>query len=403
MAIQQDPTTGTRDGIGGQIGGLLRNNVRQYGILVAFVAILVIFQVLTDGILLTPQNITALIQQNAYVIIIGVGMLIVIVSGHIDLSVGAIVAFIGAIAAKLVIDSGVPVLLAIVLCLALGAVIGAWQGFWIAYMGIPSFIVTLAGMLVFRGLAQFVLNGRSEGPFPTSFSNISNGFLPDVGPDTGYNNLTILLGLVVSVVAVVQAIRDRATERRYGLAGTPLVLFLAKIALILVVVNVFTFRIGVYRGVPYVFLILVALFAVYAFVMRATVVGRHVYAIGGNEAAARLSGVKNHRVTFLVFVNIGILAALAGIVTTARLNSATPSAGVNFELEAIAASFVGGASASGGVGTVFGAIIGALVLGVLNNGMSLIGVDNNIQLVIKGLVLLAAVAFDVINKRRTGN
>lgn len=403
MAIQEPLQAAPDEGLGSILRNLLRNNVRQYGIIVAFVLILVIFQVITGGILLTPQNMTRLIQQNSYVIIIGVGMVIVIVAGHIDLSVGSIVAFVGAISAKLMVSQGVSVPLAVLLCLVLGAVIGAWQGFWIAYVGIPSFIVTLAGMLVFRGAAQAVLNGESLGPFPDSFSQISTGFLPDVGPDTGLNNLTVVLGIVISLVAVVQAVRDRRTASRYGLKATPLVLFVAKIVAIVVVVNLFTTRIAHYRGVPYVFLILLALFVIYSFAMRSTIIGRHVYAIGGNEAAARLSGVKNQRVTFLVFVNIGVLASLAGLVTAARLNSATPGAGQNFELEAIAASFVGGASASGGVGTIFGAIVGALVLGVLNNGMSIQGVDNNIQLIIKGLVLLAAVAFDVVNKRRTGN
>jgi putative multiple sugar transport system permease protein len=380
----------------------LRANVRQYGMLVALALILLLFWVWTEGVILRPLNVTNLIAQNSYILILAIGMLIVIVAGHIDLSVGSIAAFIGAFAAVLMVNHDVPWPLAFAICLVLGAVIGAWQGFWIAYIGIPSFIVTLAGMLVFRGLTQITLDGQSIAPFPTGFQRISNGFLPEVGPETNFHNLTLLLGAIVCVAAIWLELKQRREARRYGFAVVPVPWFVAKCAAICGVVVWASTTLASYKGVPISLLILLGLFALYAFVMRSTVIGRHVYAIGGNEPAARLSGIRSQRVSFLVFVNIGVLAALAGMVFAARLNAATPGAGFNFELEAIAAAFIGGASMSGGVGTVLGAIIGGLVLGVLNNGMSLVGLGVDYQQVIKGLVLLAAVGFDIYNKKKVG-
>lgn len=381
----------------------MRANVRQYGMVVALLMIVVLFQIWTDGILLRPLNVTNMVQQNSYILLLAIGMVIVIISGHIDLSVGSIAAFVGATSAWMMVNHQVPWLLAVVLALVLGAVIGAWQGFWIAYVGIPSFIVTLAGMLLFRGATQIVLQGQSIAPFPRNFQRISNGFLPEWGPETNYHNLTLLFGAVAAVVAVWQEVRDRRVQERYGFAMIPRTWFIAKCVGIVAFITVFTLLLASYKGIPVVLIILLVLFVAYSFVMRNTTIGRHAYAIGGNEAAARLSGVKSQRVTFLVFVNMGVLASLAGLVYAARLNAGTPNAGINFELEAIAASFIGGASASGGVGTVFGAVIGGLVLGVLNNGMSLVGIGTDYQQVIKGLVLLAAVGFDIYNKKKGGS
>ncbi|MCW2776617.1 MAG: sugar transporter permease [Frankiales bacterium] len=381
---------------------LFRSNIRQYGMLVALGVIVVLFQVLSHGILLKPLNVTNLIQQNSYILILAIGMVIVIINGHIDLSVGSLAGFVGAAGAVLMVDHSVPWPLAVVLSLLIGAAAGAFQGFWIAYIGIPSFIVTLAGMLLFRGGTQILLKSQSKAPFPTGFQKISSGFLPEVGPSTNYHNITLLLGLLAAGSALFFEVRRRRMERRYGFPSLPTAFFAAKCALIVLVTAVFTLLLASYRGAPVVLLILGVLLLVYGFVMRTTVIGRHVYAIGGNKAAAQLSGVKNNRVTFLVFVNMGLLSALAGLVFAARLNAGTPNAGINFELEAIAAAFIGGASASGGVGTVFGAIIGGVVLGVLNNGMSLVGIGTDYQQVIKGLVLLAAVGFDVYNKKKNG-
>ncbi|MEU0494072.1 multiple monosaccharide ABC transporter permease [Mycobacterium sp. NPDC006124] len=389
---------------GERLRAVLQGNFRQYGMVAALAVIVILFQVWTSGILLKPLNVTNIVQQNGYILILAIGMVIVIISGHIDLSVGSIAGFVGAMSAVLMIRNDMPWPLAVGLCLLLGALIGAWQGFWIAYVGIPSFIVTLAGMLVFRGATQYLLEGQSIAPFPRSFSQVSSGFLPEIGGGGGlYHWPTVILGVFVMAAAVWQQVRQRRTQSRYGFDVSPLGWFVFKCAAIVAALAAFTLLLASYRGVPVVGIILAVAFVIYAFVMRSTVFGRQVYAVGGNEAAARLSGVKNKRVTFLVFVNMGLLSALAGLLFAARLNSATPQAGIGMELEAIAAAFIGGASASGGVGTVLGAIIGGFVLGVLNNGMSLIGIGSDVQQVIKGLVLLAAVGFDIYNKKKGGS
>ncbi|AQA03332.1 sugar ABC transporter permease [Mycobacterium sp. MS1601] len=378
----------------------IRGNFRQYGMVVALVLIVILFQFTTDGILLKPLNVTNIVQQNGYILILAIGMVMVIISGHIDLSVGSIAGFVGATSAVLMINHSMPWPVAVVACLLLGALIGAWQGFWIAYVGIPSFIVTLAGMLVFRGATQYLLEGQSIAPFPRSFGAVSSGFLPEIGGSSLYHWPTIILGALVTVAAVWQQVRQRRAQSHYGFDVLPTGWFIAKCAAITAALAAFTLLLASYRGVPVVGIVLAVAFVIYAFVMRSTVFGRQVYAVGGNVAAARLSGVKTKRVTFLVFVNMGLLSALAGLLFAARLNSATPQAGIGMELEAIAAAFIGGASANGGVGTVFGAVIGGFVLGVLNNGMSLIGIGSDVQQLIKGLVLLAAVGFDVYNKKK---
>jgi len=379
----------------------LRGNVRQYGMIIALAAIVILFQITTEGILLKPLNVSNLVVQNAQILILAIGMVLVIVARHIDLSVGSVAAFVGAVGAILMTKHDVPWLLAVILCLALGALIGAWHGFWVAYVGIPAFIVTLASMLLFRGLTLVVLEGATVGGLPEGFKDIGNGFLPEVGPDTGLHNLTIALGVLLVAVLVVLDLRKRAASQRYNFDVLPLPLFLIKQGVIGAVIIEFSYLLAVARGLPIVGLILFVLIAVYTFIMNRTIFGRHVYAIGGNVDAATMSGVNTKRVDFLVMMNMGMLAGLAGLVTTARLTAANPKAGVNFELDAIAASFIGGAAVTGGVGTVIGAIIGGLVMGVLNNGMSLQGVSIDWQQAIKGLVLLVAVAFDVWNKKRT--
>ena len=391
------------DSAGSRLKTLLQGNFRQYGMVAALVVIVILFQVWTSGILLKPLNVTNIVQQNGYILILAIGMVIVIINGHIDLSVGSIAGFIGAMSAVLMIQNHMPWPVAVVVCLLMGAAIGAWQGFWIAYVGIPSFIVTLAGMLVFRGATQYLLHGQSIAPFPRSFQQVSSGFLPELGGNALYHWPTVILGVLVMIAAVWQQVRQRRTQSRYGFEVSRPGWFGFKCTAIVAALAAFTLLLASYRGVPVVGIILAVMFVVYAFVMRSTVFGRQVYAVGGNAAAARLSGVKTKRVTFLVFVNMGVLSALAGLLFAARLNSATPQAGIGMELEAIAAAFIGGASASGGVGTVFGAIIGGFVLGVLNNGMSLVGIGSDVQQVIKGLVLLAAVGFDVYNKKKGGS
>lgn len=381
----------------------VRSNMRQYGMLVALAFIVILFQIWTDGTLLLPNNVSNLIQQNGYILILAIGMMIVIIAGHIDLSVGSLVAFVGAMSAVMMVKHDMPWVLALVLSLLIGAVAGAWQGFFIAYVGIPSFIVTLAGMLLFRGLTQIVLEGQSLSPFPEGFQNIAKGFIPEMGPYTQYHNPTLVLGLVTVAFLLFREWRSRKQQLAYDLDVMPTGLWAAKLVAITAAVVAFTLTLASFHGVPVVLLIMCGLLIALGYVMRNAVVGRHVYALGGNKAAAKLSGVKDKRVTFLIFVNMGVLAALAGCVYAARLNAGTPQAGLNFELEAIAASFIGGASMSGGVGTVMGAVIGGLVLGVLNNGMSLVNIGTDYQQVIKGLVLLAAVGFDVWNKRKVGH
>jgi len=378
------------------------SHVRQSGMVVALVAIVALFQIWTSGILLKPLNVTNIIQQNGYILVLAIGMVIVIINGHIDLSVGSIAGFIGAMSAVLMVRHDMPWPVAVALCVGMGAIIGAWQGFWIAYVGIPSFIVTLGGMLVFRGATQYLLEGQSIAPMPHGLEQVSSGFLPEIGVNAVYHWPTVILGVVMMVASVAVQIRRRRSQIRYGQEVSAMALFVAKCAGIVVALAVVTLLLASYRGVPIVGIILVVLTLVYAFVMRNTVLGRQIYAVGGNKAAAALSGIRNERTTLLVFVNMGMLAAVAGLLFAARLNSATPQAGINFELEAIAAAFIGGASSSGGVGTVFGAIVGGLVLGVLNNGMSILGIGSDVQQMIKGLVLLAAVGFDVYNKRKGG-
>ncbi|MFB7998047.1 multiple monosaccharide ABC transporter permease [Streptomyces sp. NPDC056002] len=397
------PKAGDDGGLGRLIIDGMRRNMRQYGMLFALGLIVILFEVWTGGDLLLPRNVSNLVLQNSYILILAIGMMIVIIAGHIDLSVGSITAFTGALAAVLMVTHHWSWPVAALVVLAVGALAGAMQGFFIAYLGIPSFIVTLAGMLLFRGLTEIFLKGQTLGPFPDGLQKVANGFLPEVGPDTNYHNLTLLLGLGLIALVVWQEVRDRKRQQEYALDVLPAKLFALKLTALVAAVLVFTLLLASYKGAPVVLIVLAVLLVAFGYVMRNAVIGRHVYAIGGNLPAAKLSGVRDKKVTFAVFLNMGMLAALAGLVFAARFNAASPKAGVNFELEAIAASFIGGASMSGGVGTVLGAIIGGTVLGVLNNGMNLVGVGTDWQQVIKGLVLLAAVGFDVWNKRKVGS
>ena len=381
--------------------GFLKNNLRNYGMLLSLLAIMLFFQVMTDGTLLQPLNLTNLVLQNSYIVIMALGMLLVIVTGHIDLSVGSVAGFVGAVAAVLMVRYEVAYPLAFILCLVVGAMIGAAQGYWVAYFKIPSFIVTLAGMLVFKGLALAILQGQSVGPFPPTFQKLSSGFIPEMFPGAGSPYPTsLLIGALLAVALVYAGAKNRARQASHGIGVEPYAFFVAKSAVLFAAVTYFAYLIASHRGLPNVLVIMTVLIALYAFVTTRTVVGRQIYAIGGNARAASLSGIKTERLTFLTFVNMGVLAALAGLVFAARLNTATPKAGAGFELDVIAACFIGGASAYGGVGKVGGAVIGAMIMGVMNNGMSILGIGIDYQQVIKGLVLLGAVCLDVYNQRR---
>jgi putative multiple sugar transport system permease protein len=380
---------------------MLKNNINQYSMIIALVGIMIFFQFASGGILLKPLNITNLILQNSYILVLAIGMLLVIVAFQIDLSVGSVAAVVGAVAAIMIINNHVSVAVGIILVLLIGAAVGAWQGFWIAYVRIPAFITTLAGMMIFRGLTEVILDGTSIAPFPTSFQKMSTGFIPDFFNGKGIHITTIVIGLIFTVLYVLSEIRKRKAQKKYNFEVLPQGLIIAKIALIVIVINAFFYVLAAYKGIPNVLVLLGALVAFYTFLTTKTTIGRHIYALGGNEKAARLSGVKTKWIIFLVFVNMGVLSALSGLVFAARLNSATPNAGTGFELDAIAACFIGGASTAGGIGTIMGAMIGGLVMGVMNNGMSLIGVGIDWQQAIKGFVLLLAVAFDVYSKSKS--
>ncbi|MCQ1947546.1 sugar ABC transporter permease [Arthrobacter sp. zg-Y1116] len=373
-----------------------RIDLRQYGILAALVVIILLFQVLTGGRLLYPGNVSNLIQQNAYVLILAIGMVMVIIAGHIDLSVGSVVAAVGAIAALAMNDWGMPWWAAVVLSLVAGALIGAWQGFWVAFVGIPAFIVTLAGMLVFRGVALVLLTGGTVSGLPRPFNAIGSGALPSTGtPDL----LTLGIGALASIALVVQQLKGRADLRRLDLPRERTGSFVFKNAVAVFAIMYLCYLLAYSRGLPIILIILAGLVLAYSFLLGRTVFGRHIYAMGGNLNAAMMSGVKTQWVNFLVFVNMGFLAGLAAVVSTARAGGAVASAGGGFELDAIAAVFIGGASVQGGVGTVVGAVIGGLVMGVLNQGLSILSVDAAWQQIIKGLVLLAAVVFGLSRKR----
>ncbi len=379
------------------------SNARQFGMIFTLVAIILFFQVRTDGLTLTSGNLIALISQYAYISVLSVGMLMVIVAGHIDLSVGSVAAFTGIVVAKAITEHDVPWPLGILLGLVVGALIGAWQGFWVAYVGVPAFIVTLAGMLLFRGANQYVGNADTV-PVPEGFRKIGAGFLPEWGPDTGYNNSTLLLGLIVCLAIIGREMRARQVRRQMeGTEPIPLWISFVRIAVILAVVVFFTLQFGggrVGTSFPISGIILGVLALVYSFYTRNTPGGRYIYAVGGNSRAAELSGVKLRRVNFFVMMNMSVLAALAGMIFVARAAASGPGDGRGWELDAIAAVFIGGAAVSGGLGTVSGSIVGGLVMAVLSNGLQLIGTGSDMVQIIKGLFLLAAVALDVYNKNQ---
>ena len=380
-------------------------DLKQYGMLMALVAIIVLFTIMTDGKLIKPMNISNLIFQNSYVIILAIGMLLCILTGgNIDLACGSVVGLIGACAGTFIITMGMNVYLAIILCLLIGIGVGMWQGFWIAYVGIPPFICTLSGMLVFRGITLLILKGMTLAPFPAAYQQLSTGFIPDFLPEMMLfgqkikSPLCLLVGILIAVGFCISQIVSNISKKKKGYETQPLLMMVIKmIAISAVVIWVF-YLLSRYRGIPTVLIILGLLLAVYSFFTQKTVRGRHLYAIGGNMKAARLSGVKTKQMMFFAYTNMSFIAAIAGLVFAARLNSAAPTAGQSFEMDAIASCFIGGASAYGGTGTISGALIGALIMGVLNNGMSLLGMSTNLQQVVKGLVLLTAVALDVISK-----
>jgi putative multiple sugar transport system permease protein len=378
----------------------VKAHIRDYALLLSLLAIMIFFQFTTSGTLFMPVNMTNIILQNSYIVIMALGMLLIIVAGHIDLSVGSVSGFIGAVAAVMMVRWKIDPFLSMFVCLALGATIGGLQGFFVAYHKIPAFIVTLAGMLIFKGLALTVLGGASVGPFPREFQLLSSGFIPDLFSVGLFNVTAMLIGAIVTAVIIYFNYRERLNQQEHGLAEEPDIIFYGRNLLIAIAFLGFSFLMARYKGLPNVLIVMFALIALFVFITTNTTVGRRIYAMGGNEKATKLSGINTEKLTFLIFVIMGALAALAGLIFAARLNVATPKAGLGFELDVIAACFIGGAATTGGVGKVIGAVIGAFIMGVMNNGMSIMGVGIDWQQVIKGAVLMLAVFLDVYYKNK---
>ncbi|UVK43609.1 sugar ABC transporter permease [Mesorhizobium sp. AR07] len=402
----------------------LTTNLREYGLIIALIVIMLFFQFTTSGTLFKPVNLSNLVQQNSFIIVMALGMLLVIVSGYIDLSVGSVAGFIGALAANMMViwqlgPLSNPLVVSII-CLIVGGLIGAAQGYWIAYHRIPSFIVTLAGMLIFRGICQALLGGGSSvGPLPDGFKALSSGFIPDViGPLTlipptvnaagktimgsglTLHMTTVVLGLIAVLAYAYFGLRTRRKRERHGYEAEPFTLFVIKTLVASALALFLVYEFASYRGLPVVLLVMGVLISLFVFVTKRMTIGRRIYAMGGNPKAAQLSGINTERLTLMVFVNMGVLSALGGLIIAARLGQAVPAAGLGSELDVIAAVFIGGASAMGGVGQVIGAVVGGFIMGVMNNGMSIMGVNVDWQQVVKGLVLLGAVIFDVYNKNK---
>jgi putative multiple sugar transport system permease protein len=385
---------------------LLRKNIRQYGMISALAVAMIFFGFLTGGTFFRPINLTNLVLQNSYVLILAVGMLLCTLTGNVDLSVGSVVCLVGAVLGVVVVDLHMNPYLAMLTALLMGALIGMWQGFWIAFVHVPPFIATLAGMLMFRGLGQVILQGQTKAPFPREFQLIASGYIPDPLGGLNIGGLTlhlfsIVIGLLVIAFIIIADLRSRSKQKSYGFDVLPAGIWIIKVAGISAVLMAFTVVFALYRGFPNILIVLGILVVGYQFMASRTVQGRHIYALGGNIKAAKLSGIKTNWVMFWIYTNMAILAAVAAIVYVARLNAANPKAGQSFEMDAIAACYVGGSAVSGGIGTIIGAVVGGLFIGVLNNGMSLMGVSIDWQQAIKGFVLLAAVAFDLASKARS--
>ncbi len=375
--------------------------MRKYTMVLVLLLVTLFFTWVTEGKMLLPQNVNNLIAQNAYVFILAAGMLLCILTGgNIDLSVGSVVCFVGAIGGTLMVKSGWDIFSCMGIMLLAGAVIGAWQGFWIAYVRIPPFIVTLAGMFVFRGLSNVVLQGMTVAPMPGRYLNLFNSYVPDVlGGGKNFNLTCMAVGIIGCLIYILVIIKGCLNRSKNGYEMERLTRVIGKEIIICAVILAFTFRLAQYKGIPTVLIWIGAIIAIYAYITSKTTTGRYFYAVGGNEKATKLSGINTNKVYFIAYLNMAFLAAVAGMVIIARLNSANPTSGTNYEMDAIASCFIGGASAYGGIGTIPGVVIGAILMGVINLGMSIMGVDANYQKVVKGLVLLAAVIFDVVSKR----
>ena len=383
----------------------LMNGVKKYTMIIVLVLVTLFFTWQTGGKILLPQNVSNLISQNAYVFVLATGMLLCILTGgNIDLSVGSVVCFAGAVGATLMESKGMTPWAASIMMLLIGLLIGAWQAFWIAYVHVPPFITTLSGMLVFRGLSNVVLNGLTVSLTNAGFVKVFGGgaecYIPDFLGGNGFNITCMLVGVIACVIYVLVQIKNRMNRAKKGYEMEALSAMVIRTVIICAVILVFMFRLAQYKGIPTALVWVALVVLIYGYITSKTTTGRYFYAVGGNEKATKLSGINTNKVYFIAYTNMGFLAALAGMLTIARMTSAQPTYGQNYEMDAIGACFVGGASAYGGVGTVPGVIVGAVLMGVINLGMSIMGVDANYQKVVKGLVLLAAVIFDVVTKKQ---
>ncbi len=367
------------------------------------VLVLAFFAIQTGGKILNPMNMTNMISQNAYVFILATGMLLCILTGgNIDLATGSVVCFTGAVGA-LMMAAGINMWIAVAAMLVIGLAIGAFQAYWIAYVRVPPFITTLAGQLIFRGLSNVLLKGKTQTVDDAAFQAIFGGgadcYIPDIAEIPGINLLCIIVGILACVILVVSTLSARAKRVKKGYAVQSLAMTLLRTAIIVAVILFLTITMSQYKGVPTALIWVALVVAIYAYITSKTTIGRYLYAVGGNEKATKLSGIDTRKIYFFAYTNMGLLSGLAGILTIARMASAQPTYGTNYEMDAISSCFIGGASAYGGVGTVPGVIIGAVLMGVINMGMSIMGIDQNWQKVVKGAVLLVAVIFDVVSKK----
>ncbi len=382
---------------------VVKMDMKQYGMFFALIAIYLVFALLTDGANLTPMNINNLIMQNGYVVILAIGMLLCVLTGNIDLGVGSVVAVTGSIAGIIMMDMKLNMWVAILAALAVGILTGLFAGFFIAYLNIPPFVTTLATMLMGRGLTYTLLQAQTKGPLPENYNFIGAGFLPSIKIPFGDGTLdivSIVVAIIASIALIFSEVRDYSTKKKYNFAVNPIWQIAMKLAVMLFIIWFFFFKLAQYNGLPFVLLIMAILIFIYGFITSKTVAGRQIYALGGNRKAANLSGIDTNKVFFWVYVNMGFLSSIAGIVLAARNGSATPKAGDGFEMDAIGSCYIGGAAVAGGAGSIVGAVVGAFIMGILNNGMSLFGWSTDIQKIVKGAVLLGAVTLDVLSKRK---
>ncbi len=378
-------------------------DMKKYGMFILLIVIFLLFYGLSSGRNATAMNINNLIMQNSYVVILATGMLLCVLTGNVDLGVGSVVAFTGAICAILVIDMGMATPLAFLIAIVIGLACGMFAGFFIAYLQVPPFIVTLATMLMGRGLTYVALKAQTKGPLPESYTAVGAGYLPTINigsAEVPLDLVTIVVTIVLSVLLILSELKSIRTIKKYGFDMNPMWQIILRNLVSLGLLWFFMLKLAAYRGIPIVLVLMVALIGIYHFITSKTVYGRYIYALGGNAKAAQLSGIDTKKVFFWVYTNMGLLSAVAGIVLSARNASATPKAGDGFELDAIASCYIGGAATAGGAGTIIGAVIGAFIMGILNNGMSLIGWSTDIQRVVKGGVLLGAVTVDLLSKRK---